>query len=99
MMLANDINDRLDTPLSVFWPSYENTGKPVKRGDVAVGTTFDYEGRDYQHEGTVVNVIFTFTDVFQDCVVTIEDDRGYDWECDAEVVELVRDRDSKGDAE
>lgn len=99
MMLANDINDRLDTPLSVFWPSYENTGKPVKRGDVAVGTTFDYEGRDYQHEGTVVDVIFTFTDVFQYCVVTIEDDRGYDWECDAEVVELVRDRDSKGDAE
>lgn len=99
MVLASDINDRLDTPLSVFWPNYENTGEPVKRGDTAVGTTFDREGRDYQHEGMVVDVILTFTDVFQDCVVTIEDDRGNDWECDAEVIEFVRDRDAKGGAE
>lgn len=99
MVLASDINDRLDTPLSRFWPTYENTGEPVRRGDRAIGTTFDHNGRDYQHEGTVVNVILIFSDVFQDCVVTIEDDRGYDWECDAEVAELVRDRDSKGDAE
>lgn len=96
MVLANDINDRLDTPLSTFWPTYENTGKPVKRGDTAIGTTFDREGRDCQHEGMVVDVILTFTDVFQDCVVTIEDDRGNDWECDAEVIEFARDRDAKG---
>lgn len=96
MVLANDINDRLDTPLSVFWPTYENTGKPVKRGDRAVGTTYNCEGRDYQHEGMVVDVILTFTDVFQDCVVTIEDDRGNDWECDSDVIELVKSRDAKG---
>ena len=95
-VLANDINDRLDTPLSVFWPNYENTGEPVRSGDRAIGTTFDYQGRDYQHEGTVVNVILIFSDVLQDCLVTIEDDRGNDWACDAEVIELARDRDAKG---
>lgn len=96
MVLANDINDRLDTPLSAFWPRYENTGKPVRRGDRAVGTTFDCEGRDYSHKGMVVDVVFTFTDIFQNCFVTIEDDRGFDWECDADAIELVRDRDAKG---
>lgn len=96
MALAQGINGRLDTPLSVFWPSYENTGNPVKRGDRAVGSTFDYEGRDYQHEGTVVDVVLTFTDVFQASVVTIEDDEGNDWECDADVIDLVSDRDAKG---
>lgn len=99
MVLANDINDRLDTPLSAFWPRYENTGEPVRRGDRAIGSTFDREGRDYSHEGMVVDVVFTFTDVFQQCIVTIEDDEHNDWECDAEVIELVRDRDAKGGAE
>lgn len=93
MVLAMDINDRLDRPLSDFWPKYEGTENPVKRGDRAIGTTFDYEGRDYQHEGMVVDVILTFTDVFRDSVVTIEDDQGYDWECDADVIELVKERD------
>lgn len=99
MVLANDINDRLDTALSVFWPRYENTGEPVRRGDRAIGSTFDYEGRDYSHEGMVVDVTFTFTDVFQSCVVTIEDDDHDDWGCDAEVIELVRYRDAKEGAE
>lgn len=94
MVLAKDIIDRLDTPLSCFWPKYEGTDKPVKRGDRAIGTTFDYEGRDYPHEGMVVDVIFTFTDVFQDSVVTIEDDQGNDYECDADAIELVRERDA-----
>lgn len=40
MVLANDINDRLDTPLSVFWPTYENTGINV-HDDLA------YEGEDH----------------------------------------------------
>lgn len=96
MVLASDINDRLDTPLSAFWPSYQNTGDPVRRGDRAIGSTFDYEGRDYSHEGMVVDVTFTFTDVFQQCVVTIEDDDRNDWECDEESIEIVRDRDAKG---
>lgn len=88
------LSDRqLYLPLFHYWPKYEGTKKPVKRGDRAIGTTFDYEGRDYQHEGVVVDVILTFTDVFQKCVVTIEDDQGNDWECDADVVELVKERD------
>lgn len=96
MVLASDINDRLDTPLSRFWPTYENTGEPVRSGDRAIGTTFDHNGRDYQHEGTVVNVILIFSDVFQDCLVTIEDDGHDDWACAAEVIDLVKSRDAKG---
>lgn len=89
------LRDRqLNLPLFQYWPKYKGTEKLVKPGDRAIGTTFDYEGRDYQHEGMVVDVIFTFTDVFQDCVVTIEDDRGNDWECDADVVELVKESDA-----
>lgn len=99
MVLANDINDRLDTPLSVFWPTYENTGKPVKRGDRAIGTAFDCNGRDYQHEGMVVDVILIFSEMFEDCLVTIEDDEHDDWACDSKTIELVRDRDAKGGAE
>lgn len=96
MVLASDINDRLDTTLSTFWPTYENTGKPVKRGDRAVGTTFDHNGRNYQHEGVVEDVILIFSDVFEVCLVTIEDDEHDDWACDSQTIELVRDRDAKG---
>lgn len=95
MALAKDINDRLDAPLSYFWPKYENAGNHVKRGDRAIGTTFDCEGRDYQHEGVVVDVILTFTDVLQESIVTIEDNQGNDWECDADGVELVKERDAQ----
>lgn len=94
MASATKITDRLDTPLSAFWPKYEDTDKPVNVGDMANGCTFDHEGRDYQHEGMVVDIILTFTGVFYNCAVTIEDDRGDDWECDAEVIYLVKERDA-----
>ncbi len=92
-MPVKTITNRLDAPLSTFWPRYDGTDKPVKRGDKAIGTTFDHEGRDYQHEGMVVDIILTFTDVFWDCVVTIEDENGDDWECDDAVIELVGESD------
>lgn len=95
MVLAKSIDERLDAlHLSEFWPTYENTGTPVRRGDRAIGTTFDYEGRDYQHEGMVVDVILTFTDVLQSVRVTIEEDNGDDWECETDDIELVMGRDS-----
>lgn len=94
MAALTEIADRLDAPLSTFWPTYEDSSAPVRRGDRAVGTTFDHNGRDRQHEGMVVDVTMTFTNVFRSVFVTIEDDEGNDWECDPEVIELVRERDA-----